>query len=125
LHNTVSPTIVNGGSKINVIPSQIELQLDGRLLPGYKPEDMVLELQRLLGAAASFWLFPWKMPCSLRAGFFTPGFRRQPRLFAGGSRTGTAAPCPFMTGFSSPRGRSLRSAPHGERGSSVCERHRR
>lgn len=49
LHNTVSPTIVNGGHKINVIPSQVELELDGRLLPGYKPEDMLRELRTLLG----------------------------------------------------------------------------
>ena len=30
IRNTVSPTIVRGGDKINVIPSEIELQLDGR-----------------------------------------------------------------------------------------------
>ena len=37
IRNTVSPTIVHGGDKINVIPSEIELQLDGRILPGRRP----------------------------------------------------------------------------------------
>lgn len=49
LHNTVSPTIVRGGEKINVIPGEITLDLDGRLLPGFGPDDMVRELRELLG----------------------------------------------------------------------------
>jgi acetylornithine deacetylase/succinyl-diaminopimelate desuccinylase-like protein len=51
IRNTVSPTIVRGGSKINVIPSEIELQLDGRLLPGFTPDDLMNELAELLGDA--------------------------------------------------------------------------
>lgn len=49
LHNTVSPTIVRGGDKINVIPSEIACEMDGRLLPGFTPDDMVTELRALLG----------------------------------------------------------------------------
>lgn len=49
LHNTVSPTIVQGGEKINVIPSNITVELDGRLLPGQTPDNMVQELQDLIG----------------------------------------------------------------------------
>jgi acetylornithine deacetylase/succinyl-diaminopimelate desuccinylase-like protein len=49
LHNTVSPTIVQGGHKINVIPSEITLKLDGRLLPGFTPDDMLFEVNQLLG----------------------------------------------------------------------------
>jgi acetylornithine deacetylase/succinyl-diaminopimelate desuccinylase-like protein len=49
LHNTVSPTILHGSSKINVIPAEISVELDGRLLPGYGPDDMVAELGQLLG----------------------------------------------------------------------------
>jgi len=48
-HNTVNATIVRGGDKINVIPSEIALELDGRLLPGFKPYDMIAELRRLIG----------------------------------------------------------------------------
>ena len=38
LRNTVNATIVRGGDKINVVPSEIELELDGRALPGFTPE---------------------------------------------------------------------------------------
>jgi acetylornithine deacetylase/succinyl-diaminopimelate desuccinylase-like protein len=54
LRNTVSPTILHGGEKINVIPSEIELQLDGRLLPGFTPEDLMLELAQLLDGDLEF-----------------------------------------------------------------------
>lgn len=49
LHNTVSPTMVRGGEKVNVIPGEITLDLDGRLLPGFTPDDMLRELRALLG----------------------------------------------------------------------------
>jgi acetylornithine deacetylase/succinyl-diaminopimelate desuccinylase-like protein len=54
LRNTVSPTIVHGGAKINVIPSEIEVQLDGRLLPGFAPEDLIGELHDLVGRDVEF-----------------------------------------------------------------------
>ncbi|MDP6823851.1 MAG: M20/M25/M40 family metallo-hydrolase [Dehalococcoidia bacterium] len=49
LHNTVAPTVVAGGSVPNVIPGEVTLQLDGRVLPGYSPEDLVSELRSVLG----------------------------------------------------------------------------
>jgi acetylornithine deacetylase/succinyl-diaminopimelate desuccinylase-like protein len=49
LHNTVNATIVRGGNKINVVPSAIEVELDGRLLPGYGPADMITELRAIVG----------------------------------------------------------------------------
>ena len=49
LHNTVNATIVGGGLKINVIPSEVQVQLDGRLLPGFGPEDMLGELREVVG----------------------------------------------------------------------------
>ena len=52
LHNTVNPTIVHGGTQVNVIPSAIELWLDGRVLPGYGPAAMVAEVGALLGPDA-------------------------------------------------------------------------
>jgi acetylornithine deacetylase/succinyl-diaminopimelate desuccinylase-like protein len=54
LRNTVNATIVRGGEKINVIPSEIALELDGRLLPGFKPDDMIAELRKLLGDEIEF-----------------------------------------------------------------------
>ena len=49
LHNTVSPTVLQGSSKTNVIPSELTVELDGRLLPGLTADDMVSELGTLLG----------------------------------------------------------------------------
>jgi len=49
LHNTVSPTILHGSSKVNVIPSEVSVELDGRLLPGYSPDDLIAELVRIVG----------------------------------------------------------------------------
>ena len=49
LRNTVNATIVRGGAKINVVPSEIELELDGRALPGMSPEQLIAELQEAVG----------------------------------------------------------------------------
>jgi acetylornithine deacetylase/succinyl-diaminopimelate desuccinylase-like protein len=48
LRNTVNATVVTGGSKINVIPSKVELELDGRLVPGATPDDLLDDLAPLL-----------------------------------------------------------------------------
>jgi acetylornithine deacetylase/succinyl-diaminopimelate desuccinylase-like protein len=49
LHNTVSPTIVHASDKVNVIPAQVSVELDCRLLPGYGPDDLIAELRQFLG----------------------------------------------------------------------------
>jgi acetylornithine deacetylase/succinyl-diaminopimelate desuccinylase-like protein len=49
LHNTVSPTVLHGSNKINVIPSEVSVELDGRLLPGYQPADLMGELRQIAG----------------------------------------------------------------------------
>jgi acetylornithine deacetylase/succinyl-diaminopimelate desuccinylase-like protein len=49
LHNTVSPTILRGSDKVNVIPSEVTVELDGRLLPGQRPEDLTAELRAIVG----------------------------------------------------------------------------
>ena len=54
LHNTVNATMVRGGEKANVIPSELTLTLDGRLLPGYDPKDLMKELRLLLGDDLEF-----------------------------------------------------------------------
>ena len=54
LHNTVNATVVGGGIKTNVIPSEIVLELDGRVLPGYTADNIVSELHDLLGDDLSF-----------------------------------------------------------------------
>jgi acetylornithine deacetylase/succinyl-diaminopimelate desuccinylase-like protein len=49
LRNTVNATIVRGGAKVNVVPSAIELELDGRALPGFTPDQLIGEVQALAG----------------------------------------------------------------------------
>jgi acetylornithine deacetylase/succinyl-diaminopimelate desuccinylase-like protein len=49
LHNTISPTGVRGGGTINVIPHELTVDLDCRLLPGFTPDDLVRELRALTG----------------------------------------------------------------------------
>jgi len=48
-HNTVNATMVRASEKINVIPAEVTLELDGRLLPGLTPDHMKKELRSLLG----------------------------------------------------------------------------
>ncbi len=54
LHNTVNATVVGGGIKTNVIPSEILLELDGRVLPGFSADDLIAELHELLGDDLQF-----------------------------------------------------------------------
>ncbi|GAC1561328.1 MAG: M20/M25/M40 family metallo-hydrolase [Herpetosiphon sp.] len=49
IRNTVSPTMLRAGSQINVIPSDAEAFFDGRILPGWTPEQFRGELQQLFG----------------------------------------------------------------------------
>ena len=52
--NTVNATLVRGGDKPNVIPSEIVLGLDARLLPGFTLDDLLGELRPILGAEIEF-----------------------------------------------------------------------
>lgn len=54
LHNTASVTIVGGGEKVNVIPDSVSFELDGRLLPGFTPEQLFAELRALSGVEPEF-----------------------------------------------------------------------
>ncbi|OGO26581.1 MAG: hypothetical protein A2136_05365 [Chloroflexi bacterium RBG_16_54_11] len=47
--NTVSPTILRAGSKVNVIPSVAEADIDCRMLPGQTPESAMHEIHRIVG----------------------------------------------------------------------------
>jgi acetylornithine deacetylase/succinyl-diaminopimelate desuccinylase-like protein len=49
LSNTASPTILAGGSKVNVIPSRASVQVDGRVIPGQSIEQFLEEIQRVIG----------------------------------------------------------------------------
>ncbi|CAL9628533.1 Succinyl-diaminopimelate desuccinylase [Streptomyces sp. enrichment culture] len=50
LRNTVNPTVVRAGDKINVVPGEITVDLDGRILPGdHTREEFLGELRALTG----------------------------------------------------------------------------
>lgn len=51
-HNTYAPTMLRAGSKINVIPDSVELDLDIRTLPGQGTEEVLAELRLALGDLA-------------------------------------------------------------------------
>jgi acetylornithine deacetylase/succinyl-diaminopimelate desuccinylase-like protein len=47
--NTVSPNMLHAGTKLNVIPSVAEADIDCRLVPGQSPEDAVREIHHIVG----------------------------------------------------------------------------
>lgn len=47
--DTANPTIVTSGAKFNVIPAEALVEIDARILPGRTTEDMVAELEAILG----------------------------------------------------------------------------
>ena len=47
--NTISPTLLHAGSKVNVIPSVAEADIDCRLVPGQTPEDVKREIHKIIG----------------------------------------------------------------------------
>ena len=47
--NTIAPTILQAGSHINVIPSEAEVSLDARILPGWTTEMFLEEIRAIFG----------------------------------------------------------------------------
>ena len=48
-HTTIAPTVVHGGTKTNVIPDRVDLQVDIRTLPGQTAEEIEAMLDDALG----------------------------------------------------------------------------
>ena len=48
-HTTMAPTVMHGGTKINVIPDEVELEVDIRTLPGQTSTDILAMLDDALG----------------------------------------------------------------------------
>jgi len=48
-HNTAVPTVLGGGHRINVIPSEVWVDVDGRVLPGQDPAAWVRQVQEAVG----------------------------------------------------------------------------
>ena len=52
-HTTIAPTVIHGGTKTNVIPDTVDLQLDIRTLPGQTSVDVRRLLDEALGELAA------------------------------------------------------------------------
>ena len=56
LRNTVNATIVRAGEKVNVVPAAVDVELDARALPGFGPDDVIAEVQAVVGDDIEFEL---------------------------------------------------------------------
>jgi acetylornithine deacetylase/succinyl-diaminopimelate desuccinylase-like protein len=54
--NTAVPTMLKGGVRINVIPSEVSVDVDGRILPGQDPEPFRAVIQEAIGDIAEVTL---------------------------------------------------------------------
>lgn len=54
LRNTAVATVLKGGYKTNVIPSEVEAHIDGRTLPGQTTQDLLNELRAVVGDEVEF-----------------------------------------------------------------------
>lgn len=71
VRNTVSPTMLGGSSNFNVIPGEVTVDLDGRLLPGFKPDDLIRELRSVGGGEGQFEVVRFEPgPSSVDMGLF-------------------------------------------------------
>ena len=52
LHTSISPTIVNGGYRVNVIPSDAKAVLDVRMLPDENPDQFLIALRKIVNDPA-------------------------------------------------------------------------
>ncbi len=57
LSNTTSPTVLEGGSKVNVIPSRASVKVDGRVIPGQPIERFLDEVRAVIGEGLSINVF--------------------------------------------------------------------
>jgi acetylornithine deacetylase/succinyl-diaminopimelate desuccinylase-like protein len=71
LHNSANPTMINASNKLNVIPSEVTLNLDGRILPGLTASDLEKELRNILGNECTIEAFvPYPGPTSNDLGLY-------------------------------------------------------
>ncbi len=98
-HTTFSPNVVHGGTKVNVIPDRVEVEVDIRTLPGVTNEELLAMLRHALGDLAdrveitgkpwdgSMSSFDTPLADAIRrvAGTLMPGSRVVPSLTTGGT----------------------------------------
>jgi acetylornithine deacetylase/succinyl-diaminopimelate desuccinylase-like protein len=76
LADTLTPTVLNGGSQINVVPAKARALFDGRILPDTDPRSVIEKVER---CAASVTRNGWEVaPLSVSPGV---GFSHRTALF--------------------------------------------
>jgi acetylornithine deacetylase/succinyl-diaminopimelate desuccinylase-like protein len=65
ISNTLQPTMLQAGYKVNVVPTEASAYVDGRFLPGYEDE-FSATLEELVGEGITIdalsWQQPWETP---------------------------------------------------------------
>ncbi len=49
LRNTATPTRINAGNSINMLPHMASVDIDGRLIPGQTADDLIREVRKVIG----------------------------------------------------------------------------
>ncbi len=95
-HTTFSPNVVRGGSKVNVIPDRVEIQVDIRALPGSTSEEVEAMLKEAMGDLAD------------RVTIDTPPNRRRGGLAVRPRHAASCGPCRAWPARSCPAARWCR-----------------
>lgn len=75
LRNTVTPTILQGGEKVNVIPAESSAYFDARLLPGENQEIFFNKIEKLAGKDAVVHRISNTASDPIASGYKTPYFK--------------------------------------------------
>lgn len=71
--NTVTPSMLSAGEKVNVIPALAEAKIDGRILPGQTVDSFLAEMKSLLGEEVTLEVISGWNPLEME--YNTPLFR--------------------------------------------------
>jgi acetylornithine deacetylase/succinyl-diaminopimelate desuccinylase-like protein len=72
-HTTITPTVLHGGAKLNIIPDTVEIELDIRTLPGDGPDEVRAMIMDAVGDLAdSVQLVPGKQSLATTSPMDTP-----------------------------------------------------
>ncbi|MEM3069915.1 MAG: M20/M25/M40 family metallo-hydrolase [Candidatus Bathyarchaeia archaeon] len=76
LRTTIAPTIIKGGVKENVIPSECEAVLDCRTIPGQSNEDLIREIKGILAGIDKLEIEPIQLDEPSESPIDTPLFNK-------------------------------------------------
>ncbi|MEO0446914.1 MAG: M20/M25/M40 family metallo-hydrolase, partial [Verrucomicrobiota bacterium] len=49
LSNSMTPTVIHAGNAVNVVPSEVTMDIDGRIVPGSSLDELLHELRTIIG----------------------------------------------------------------------------